>query len=68
MFIDNNDSRFYGWFDGLCEKAKLERVAGAEERMTTDTLEEKTDLGKYYEKFGDPKLQAKVAYRYLKKK
>jgi hypothetical protein len=68
LFIDNDASCFSGWFDELCEKAGLTVVEKGEGRMTTDFGEEKKDLGEYYAKFGDPKLQAKVAYRYLKKK
>jgi hypothetical protein len=66
LYIDNNASCFSNWFDGMW-KGKVKLIDGNEGRMTTDFGEEKKDLGEYYQKFGDPKLQAQIAYRVLQK-
>lgn len=67
LYIDNNSSRFSNWFDGLWKDRKVKLIEGKEGRIPTDWNEEKTDLGGYHKKFGDPKLKADIAYRILQK-
>ena len=67
LYIDNNSSCFSDWFDGLWKASNIKLIEGNEGTIKTDWNEEKTDLGEYYKKFGDPKLQAQVAYRILQK-
>lgn len=67
LYIDNNSACFSDWFDGLWKGGNIKLIEGSEGRITTDWNEEKTDLGDYYKKFGDPKLHAQVAYRILQK-
>ncbi len=63
LYIDNNDSRFTDWFDGLVAKANLAVVSegAGVERMPLD--EDKVDLEPYFRKFGPPKLKPDIAYR-----
>lgn len=63
LFVDNNNPEFYGWFDELAKKYGVEILGSKEAFMTVPTDENKNDLGKYYEKFGYPKLKANIAYR-----
>jgi len=63
LFVDNNNTKFYGWFDELAKKYGVEILKSTEAPMTVPTDENKHDLGKYYEKFKHPKLTADVAYR-----
>jgi len=63
LFVDNNNTKFYGWFDELAKKYGVEILKSTEAPMTVPTDEDKRDLGKYYEKFKYPKLTADVAYR-----
>jgi hypothetical protein len=63
LFIDNNSSEFYTWFDQLAEHHKIDILSSNETKMTVPLDEEKSDLGKYLTKFSSPKLTAKVAYR-----
>ena len=63
LFIDNNDSQFYNWFDRLAENPKIDILSSNETKMTVPFDEEKLDLGKYFAKFSSPKLTANVAYR-----
>jgi hypothetical protein len=68
LYVDNNDSRFTDWFDGLVEAAGLEVVKSGAGVETLPSHEEKSDLEPYYTKFKtDPKLRADVAYRILRK-
>jgi len=63
LFVDNNYPEFYGWFDELAKKYGVEILERTETSMKAPWKENKHDLGNYYEKFGHPKLTAKVAYR-----
>jgi len=63
LFIDNNSSEFYTWFDQLAEHHKIDILSSNETKMTVPLDEEKSDLGKYFDKFSHPKLTANVAYR-----
>ncbi len=68
LFIDNNSSQFYGWFDYLAEQNKLEKVEGGTTEFAFSNEEEKRDLGIYFEKFGWPKRKSNAAYRIMRKK
>lgn len=63
LFIDNNNSEFYNWFDQLAANHKIDILRSNETDMKVPFDEEKSDLGKYLVKFSNPKLTAKVAYR-----
>lgn len=63
LFVDNNSSKFYDWFDELAETHNIDIIKSREETITLPFDEEKSDLEKYLDKFSPPKLQAKVAYR-----
>jgi len=63
IFADNNDSRFYNWFDQFAGQFGIDFIAKAEGNYQLPSSEEKTDLGEYYKKFEDPKLKANIAYR-----
>ena len=67
LYVDNNSSYFYDWFDGLAKKHAVEILESEEVQMGMTADEEKKDLGKYFKKFGSPKLDANVAYRICKK-
>jgi hypothetical protein len=67
LYIDNNDSRFYEWFDDLAGKHNLEVLGADEQKMGMTKDEEKKDLGKFYKKFSPVKLEANVAYRICRK-
>lgn len=68
LYIDNNDSRFTDWFDGLAAKANLTVVSknAGMECMPWD--EDKADLEPYFSKFGPPKLKPDIAYRIVRRK
>lgn len=68
IFVDNNDSRFFDWFDKLATKYGLQIVEKAEGTYQLTPSEEKRDLGKYFDKFTSPKLTANIAYRIAIKK
>ncbi|MEW6203634.1 MAG: hypothetical protein AB1546_16805 [bacterium] len=68
LFIDNRNHLFYGWFDELCRETGFENLESDETEFKTHWDEEKRDLSEYYDKFGDPKLKAKIAYRIAKKR
>lgn len=63
LFADNNDSRFYGWFDRLAEQHGIDIIDKSEGLYQLPPAEEKTDLGTYYAKFDAPKLSGDIAYR-----
>lgn len=67
LFIDNNHSEFYGWFDNLAETYNIEIIKKNESNFILPTDEEKSDLGVYLEKFSYPKIRANIAYRIGKK-
>ncbi len=70
LFNDNNDSRFYGWFDELTAALDFETLlAGTGERKIRDRLESKDIVGHFTEKFGaTPKLSGFLAWRVLRKR
>ena len=67
LYVDNNDSRFTGWFDTLASSNGLTVVSsnGGWENMPWD--EDKDDLQPYLNKFGSPKLKTNIAFRLVKK-
>jgi hypothetical protein len=67
LYVDNDNPAFYGWFDGLAAQHSLETIKSRSATMGMDWDEEKKDLGRYYEKFGCPKLEGIVAYRICRK-
>jgi hypothetical protein len=67
LYIDNNDVRFYGWFDKMCQKHGLERVETINGFHQMPSEEQKAVLGEYLRKFRSPKLKASVAFRVARK-
>jgi len=67
LFIDNNSSVFYNWFDFLAKQNKLAEIKSATATFAFSNDEEKKDLGVYFNKFGWPKRQSDVAYRIMRK-
>lgn len=69
LFIDNNSPEFYNWFDELAGSNSVDVIHREQGRTRLyDGLEQKADLGVYYEKFGSlnhcrPKLEAQIALR-----
>lgn len=63
LFIDNNNSQFYNWFDQLAKNHKINILISKETKRNMPFDEDKSDLGKYVDKFSSPKLTANVAYR-----
>lgn len=63
LFIDNNSPQFYNWFDQLAENHQIVILSSKQTNMTVPFDEDKSDLGKYFDKFSSPKLKANVAYR-----
>lgn len=63
LFIDNNASEFYGWYDTLAASHGIQQVQGNSCKMAFSNEEEKADLGRYYGKFGWPKRESRVAFR-----
>jgi SAM-dependent methyltransferase len=67
LFVDNNDSRFRGWFDGMAKKHNLVPVDMADGELCFSNDEEKTDLGVYFNKFGWPKRKSDAVWRIMRK-
>ena len=68
LFVDNNNPKFYDWFDELAETHNIDIIKSKEDSITVPFEEEKSDLGKYLDKFNSPKLTANIAYRIGQKK
>lgn len=68
LFVDNNNPEFYDWFDELAETHNIDIIKSREDRIKVPFEEEKSDLGKYLDKFNSPKLTANIAYRIGQKK
>lgn len=68
IFIDNNDSRIYGWLDDLAERNGYTFLRKEETNETMPGDEQLTDLGDYVKRFGKPRLKANRAYRLVQKK
>ncbi len=67
LFIDNNDSHIYDWFNTLASE-NHDIVFNRDSKISLPTEEEKKDLGKYYTKFPSPKITADVSIRIAVKK
>ena len=75
LFIDNNSSDHYGWFDKLAAANSLTILKEWRGTMYMPTGEEKKSLGRFFNKFWNadekkhwsPKLKADVAYRIAQK-
>ncbi len=68
LFIDNNASSFYGWFDTMAKRAGLELLyTQATSVVVKDSNEDKFNLGVYFAKFNFPKLRSNVAIRLYQK-
>jgi hypothetical protein len=63
LFIDNNSNEFYDWFDQLAEAHGIKIIEKREGDEGLPIHEEKKDLGVYFQKFGNPKITANIAYR-----
>jgi hypothetical protein len=66
LFIDNNDSNFYNWFDKLANEHNITIIKSHTESKSLPFDEQKKDLAIYFEKFqdvGNPKITANIAYR-----
>lgn len=72
LFIDNDHTSFFGWFDSLVKKHDLESLSEGSERMHFDfQIEKSRDLGEYFEKFSEkhwPKCNSELAYRVVRKR
>jgi hypothetical protein len=70
LFIDNNASEHYGWFDRMVRVngfKTLRKTEGVMKMPWARGGEEKKNLGRYLEKFGNPKLASNVAVRIVEK-
>ena len=68
LYVDNNNRHFFDWFDSLVSENGLTVLSASEEVIKIrDFSEEKKDLGKYWRKFGNPRLTANAAYRICQK-
>ena len=69
LYVDNKESSFRRWFDGIAKNHDLELVAGKSVDVSLGAFpdENKEDLGKYYDKFGWPKMKAAIDYRIYRK-
>jgi hypothetical protein len=68
LFMDNNSSIFFDWFDGMAASAGLEVVKSEESMMMMPSDEQMNVLKKYIDKFGSAaRLKANVAYRVMLK-
>jgi hypothetical protein len=63
MYLDNDDSRFYGWFDELARNNSLTTVDQRSLDLRLPSDEDKNELEPYLTRFEAPKLTGKVAYR-----
>jgi hypothetical protein len=68
LFIDNNSSQFYSWFDYLANQNELQAMLSGTTEFAFCNEEEKRDLGVYFDKFGWPKRKSNAAYRIMRKK
>jgi len=68
LFIDNDVSEFYEWFDNMASAAGLDRAAGREERFQLDWAEEKKLLEPYNSTFSHhPKIRTFISWRVYRK-
>jgi hypothetical protein len=69
VYVDNGHKDFTSYFDKQWKAAKLTRIlSGENERWTPRFSEQASELDEYRKKFGqDPKIQAWLSYRVLRK-
>jgi hypothetical protein len=70
LLVENNDRRFYGWFDSFAAEAGLDCVTKREDYPFVMTWpgEQAKELERYNQKFErTPKLTASIAYRVYRK-
>ncbi len=68
LFLDNNSPVFFEWFDHMVSRTRMTTLLTFNGRMVIrDYAEQKHDLGVYWEKFDNPRLQADAAYRVCRK-
>lgn len=67
LFVDNNDSRFYDWFDQMAQSHNLVSISSGNGSLCFSNDEEKNDLGGYLAKFGWPLRKSDAAWRIMKK-
>lgn len=67
LYVDNNNWKFYGWFDSLVTTHKWKVLLSDEARLVLDFSEQKVDLGEYFKTFRDPKIKANIAFRVCQK-
>jgi len=63
LFIDNNASDFYGWFDEIAKVCGVDILKKGEYKAQVPRDEELDDLGVHHARFGFPKMKTQVAYR-----
>ncbi|MCC5668744.1 hypothetical protein LC653_34065 [Nostoc sp. CHAB 5784] len=66
LFVDNNHTSFYGWFDELAKAHNIKIKDSNQYTMFLPSDEDKSDLGIYFQKFQSysyPKIKANIAYR-----
>ncbi|RME26391.1 MAG: hypothetical protein D6798_06815 [Deltaproteobacteria bacterium] len=70
LMNDNNDSRFYDWFDAIAAAANMETLLSDQgQRKIYDGGEQSSAVGKYAEKFGmSSRLTGQLAWRVLQKR
>ncbi len=67
LFVDNNDSRFVDWFDGLATKHGLTILVSDSGELCFSNDEEKRDFGEYFKAFGWPKRKGYAAWRIVRR-
>jgi hypothetical protein len=67
LYIDNNRSDFYEWFDSLVRICGLTVCESNAYQMNMPYTEDKQALGDYFKRFGPPKSKANIASSKLKK-
>jgi hypothetical protein len=64
IVLDFQDSRLTEWIEGIAANCHLAtKIKDDNAERVIDPVEEKTDLGEYYTKFGTPKIRARIFYR-----
>lgn len=67
LYVDNNSSPFYDWFDEMARDSNLEILVSDHDHIVLGQGEDKTKLAPYYPRFEYPKLTADVAFRVCQK-
>ncbi len=67
LIVDNNDSRFMDWFDGLARSHELIEITASTGDLCFSNDEEKTDLEPYLSRFKWPKRKSNAFWRIMRK-